>query len=812
MAQVFANTALVRHRGSCICTGIGTRRELSGFRLSDWEGGQKRHGRAFGLVSHRSVRQRAGAARRAEVWPEHLRHRRSEYLFRTVPKPRISEYEGDGWQIVKKNKASCRMKRRKSHDVWFEDRVWAMLAKLGWTWMNEDRKFRLRHTKTEDDRGRQIDVFAADAETALFVECKSAVEPRRASPSFAQDIQEISDIRKGVNDSLRKAFGRKRKTAWLFFTRNYRVSEADQERFREKNIFHIPEDELSYYEQLVAHLGPVAKYQLFGRLFDDQIIPELDTRVPALRAKVAGRTMYSFLVEPALLLKVGYVLHRTSTIAGDLDRYQRLVSRARLRGIRRYIVQEGGFFPNSVIVNIRAKSRLRFDLGGGGDHASETVLGILHLPQKYHSAMIIDGQHRLFGYGQTDERWTHKIPVVAFVNLPGQEQADMFVTINATQRSVPQNLLMTLRAAFDWGSTDPSEAKYAAEVRLVEDLNNRSDSMLCDRIVLAEEVKDDRRCLTLRYLQREGLKRTNLLASVRNGALVKGHCWAGDWEKTVRRGYRVLNACFETLYLFVEEQWKRGSGPGGFVATNASVAGLVIVIDQILAHLVTIAEVKPAAMTKEQICEALQPYLASIGRYLQRLDQAAISRMKSFGGGSAKNRVAREYQNAVNADHERFEPEGFRQWKKESTLMFNREVKPLCERLNEGLSRYVRKRMKEAYGQLKWLEALPDEVAKKAFEREVAEGYKEPRENYIDLADYEKIVEKNSPKVFDLAVFTAPEQKGGSKRQRLAWFAKLLRVRNKTAHPERDPVTEEECREIRDLDAWLSSRLDDGGS
>ena len=594
-----------------------------------------------------------------------LRLRRSPHVFRTVPKTRISEYESDGWEIAKKNKNSCRMRKLKTHDVMFEDRVWAMLARLGWTWMNEDRNFRLQHTKMQNDRGKQIDVFAMDTETALFVECKSASERRQASPSFAQDIHEISDIRKGVSDTLRKATGNKPKTAWLFFTRNYRVGETDQERFRQKNIFHMPEDELSYYEQLAAHLGPVAKYQLFGRLFEGQTIRELDTRVPALRAKVAGHTMYSLLIEPELLLKIGYVLHRTSAVASDLDRYQRLVSKARLREIRRYIVQEGGFFPNSIIVNIRTKSRLRFDLGGGGNHASETALGILHLPQKYHSAMVIDGQHRLFGYGQTEERRTHKIPVVAFTNLPGQQQADMFVTINATQRSVPQNLLMTLRAGFDWDSDDPSEAKYAAEVKLVEDLNNHADSMLHHRIVLAEESKDDERCLTLRYLQKEGLRRTNLVASVPQGKkLVKGHCWSGNWTKTVRKGYRVLNACFETLHGFAEQQWKRGGGPGGFVATNASVAALVIVIDEVLTHLVKTSGLRLGMMSAEQIRDALRPYLESIGRYLQTLDQAAISRMRSFGGGSAKTRVAREYQNAINSEHDAFEPEGFQQWKK----------------------------------------------------------------------------------------------------------------------------------------------------
>ena len=748
-----------------------------------------------------------GLIRELEISRE-LRIRRSQYVFVTIPKACISEYEDAGWTIAKKNKKSCRMRKPKAHDVLLEDRTWVMLSKLGWTWMNKDRNFRLRHAKNEKDKGKQIDVFATDDETVLIAECKSAEERRTTPTSFAKDIQEISAIKKGVDGTLRKAFGTKRKMAWLFFTHNHRVGEADQERFKEKNVFHIPEDELSYYEKLVEHLGPVAKYQLFGRLFEDQDIPELDTRIPALRAKTAGHVMYSFLIEPELLLKIGHVLHRTSATSSDLSKYQRLVNKSRVREIQRFIEKENGFFPNSIILNIRAKSKMQFDLAGGGEHASETTLGVLHLPRKYHSAMIIDGQHRLFGYGQTKERLNHMIPVVAFQNLRGEDQANMFITINAKQKSVPKNLLMTLRAEFDWDSRVPSEAKHAAEVKLVEQLNDQPNSVLYKRVVLSEESKSEERCLTLRYLQNEGLKRTELLATVRQGQLIKGHCWAGNWEKTVKKGYRLLNACFETLQGFVEEQWKKGSGPGGFAVTNASITALVLVIDEVLAHLVKTKGLNLKTLTVEQVHKGLAAYLNSIGQFLASLDPAKISEMRSYGGGGAKNRIAREYQNAINHDNTDFNPEGFSQWKKESTRLFNDKVKPLCERLNTRLSGYVRKKMKEAYGEKHWQEKLPPEVVKKAFDRRVSEDYKEPLENYVDLADYEKIIEKNSKEVFDIDVFTAPEQKGGSNKKKLEWFGSLLRVRNKTSHPERAAVTEEEYETIRELDAWLFPRLD----
>ena len=121
-----------------------------------------------------------GLIRELEISRE-LRIRRSQYVFVTIPKACISEYEDAGWTIAKKNKKSCRMRKPKAHDVLLEDRTWVMLSKLGWTWMNKDRNFRLRHAKSEEDKGKQIDVFAADDETAIIAECKSVAARGRST-------------------------------------------------------------------------------------------------------------------------------------------------------------------------------------------------------------------------------------------------------------------------------------------------------------------------------------------------------------------------------------------------------------------------------------------------------------------------------------------------------------------------------------------------------------------------------------------------------------------------------------------------------
>ena len=740
-----------------------------------------------------------------------LYRRRSRYIFETVPndKERIQKSQDDGWEIQKRNKKSVRLKKLKAYDVALEDRVWTLLAKLGWEWMNKDRTFRLDYAKTK--QGKQIDVFAADSETVLIVECKSTKSWKPGT--FRDEILEVQGLKKGVNGTIRQAFSTTPKTAWLFVTQNYRISDDTLKHFTTNNIHHISEGELSYYEQLVDHLGPVAKYQLFGRLFSGMEIPELDTRFPALRGKAGGHVIYCFLVEPELLLKVGYVLHRTSELElEDVQSYQRLVSKARMKDIKKFL-DEGGYFANSILLNIRSNRRggLHFDLAGGGDHASNTDIGIVHLPKTYQSAMIIDGQHRLFGYGHTERRKTDMLPVVAFCNLPGEEQQELFVDINAKQKPVPKNLLMTLMAAFDFDSDMPSIAKPAAVTRLIEVMNSDKGSYLYKRIVLAEEKRTAAVSVTLRYLQGEGLNKTSILASVDNGKLIEGHCWTKNWSGTVRKAYKFLNLCMSTIYE-VEElktQWDRGSGPGGFVAMNASLSALFIAIDEVLAHLVKTKGVRPSTLSPEELHKKVRPHLDDVALFLMSLDDSSIERLRSFGGGGAVKRILRHYQYAIYKSDNTFTPEGLLQWNKESTLVYTDKTEPLTTAINIALKDYCWKKMQDVHGRRRWLDYIPMDI-KTHIEKEFRNrGRKEPQENYLNLIHYKDIILDNAGDVFDIGVFTSPEQKGKSIRakKKLDWFFQISDARSKCTHPEREIVTEEAYNFVREVYDWLLPRL-----
>jgi len=209
-----------------------------------------------------------------------IRRRKDKFIYETVKKTRLNEYEDDGWEVAKENVNTYRMKKPKVHDVLFEDRVWALFARLGFEHMNKDRNFKIRYSKEKEIPGKQIDVFATDSETVIIVECKSAETRKRTS--FSKDIAEIGHLKEPIFNTIKKHYApQKPKITWLFATNNYIVSKPDKLRLEENNIFYFSQDDIQYYEHLVDLLGSVARYQLFGSIFRNQSILGLNYSTPA---------------------------------------------------------------------------------------------------------------------------------------------------------------------------------------------------------------------------------------------------------------------------------------------------------------------------------------------------------------------------------------------------------------------------------------------------------------------------------------------------------------------------------------------------
>jgi len=745
----------------------------------------------------------SGPALRSE-----LRKRRSAYLHETVKKALVDGYREDGWDVERVNRGSTRMRKLKAVDVAFEDRVWTLLAGLAFSTLNRDRNFELPYGGGVGER-RQFDVFAADDECLLLVECKATGSEDRKT-SFKGEIEGLVGVRPGILSTLKKSYP-DHKVKFILATSGYAVGGADRDRLAAAEIAHFAEDAVSYYEELSHHLGVAARFQLLGALLAGKKIPGMETQVPAIEGRMGGHRFYSFSIEPEKLLKIGYVLHRSKASTDLMPTYQRLIKKTRLKSVREFVT-DGNFFPNSIVINIDAGKRgLRFDRAEGVVEGTKSRLGVLHLPQSYRSAYVIDGQHRLYGYAGTELAATETLPVVAFVNLGRTDQLRLFMQINENQKSVPKNLRNTLNASLLWDVDDLSLRSKALKLQLAQDLGECRHSPLYGRVVIGENRPTATCCITIDTI-RIGLDRGNFCGRFTATEVVQdGSFYKGSNESTMAILVPFLYAAFSRLREGLPAQWALGNAPGGFVFINAGIESLLRVLSDVVDHLVAREKVNPKTLPTDELMEYVDYYLDPVIAYLRDLspDESVDLRQRYGSGGRAK--YWRSLQRAVHEQRPEFDPEGMGDYWVEQAQNFNREALDMVLALERFMNNDFRVRLEGKYGDRWFKVGVPDKVYAAAFalaaqknrDRDTADEV-EPWDclvliHYREIATYS---DKQWKELFEKR-YTKPgdEQKRG-RDARTTWMVELNRIRNELAHPAYG-VKETEYQFLRELTEWL---------
>jgi len=739
-----------------------------------------------------------------------LKTRNRTYDQLTINKLLLPQYKSSGWSTVKENKNTFVIRTPKPHDKAFEDRVWTCLAKMGFEEMNGTSSLKLVYLTSANVPGRKLDVYAADKETVIIVECKSAEELKKKN--LQTIINDFITVKNGSAPFLQKLYqGEKRKVKFILATNNIILSENDKERLSSENIEYFNQDDIDYYEQLIERLGQASKYQLLGRLFKNQEIPQLANKVPAIKGKMGGYTYYSFSLEPEKLLKIGYILHRTETNTED-DGYQRMVSKSRLKEIEQFLDSEDedeqGFFPNSIIINISTPKEdpLNFDRLTCNHDSDITEPVILHLPKKYHSAFIIDGQHRLYGYANSKWKYKNSIPVVAFENLPPEKQVELFVQINSKQKPVPKTVLIPIAADLMWNSDKPKDAISSVKAKLVQKLGEKDNSPLYKRIVLNENPKSEVTCITQDYIISYGFNKSNYFPKYQKNSVVSlGHLFVDPKNA----GYsKMLDKCYNffiTIFSYVEEklnlQWRIGNGEGGLISTNIGVLIIIRITDNIIDHLIEKNSLNPINTSYNETANQTFKYLDCIITYISTLDHQKIKQIKSMGTSAAGiENLIRELQKRVNEKYSDFNPKGLDQWIKDNSGEFNEDSKSLTEKLEYAIRENIFEILKQKYGERWWLEGVHKEIQKKSAIMAIEKGNEEPHWNFLFLLDYKKIVYDNW--IIFKETYADPEIKSGKENQ-IKWFDQLNEIRNKVSHPGRARVTESESLFLKKLDEWL---------
>ncbi|MGY8911207.1 MAG: DGQHR domain-containing protein, partial [Flavobacteriales bacterium] len=413
--------------------------------------------------------------------------KKSEYQHLSVDHALVEDYLKEGWEIEGKPlKTKTKIRKSKIHSKKFEDDIWCQIYNLGYRTLNFDENFVLPFSKNEEDK-KQIDIIAVNDETILLVECKSNEKLIKA-PSFKDEFDHLENRMDGFVKSLKQIFGTDKKIKFIFATRNLRINadSEDLKRLENTNSFYYNNNTYDYINNLIKNYKNASFYQFLGLVFKNEIINLNKIEIPAVNGKMGQKDYFMFSIEPSLLLKMGFILHRTRANESEFPTYQRLLVPSRLKGITKFI-DEGGYFPNSIIINFNTKkNKIKFE-PHSKSNSSNSRTGMLKIPNAYGIAYIIDGQHRVYGYANSKYVENNTIPVVAFNGLDSIEQLEIFMDINQNQKAVSPSLRLDLEEDLYWDSDRADSRLKALRSSIIKKLGNSESSPLFNKISVGED-------------------------------------------------------------------------------------------------------------------------------------------------------------------------------------------------------------------------------------------------------------------------------------------------------------------------------------
>jgi DNA sulfur modification protein DndB len=268
----------------------------------------------------------------------------------------------------------------------------------------------------------------------------------------------------------------------LFVATGHALSEEQKTYALERGACVWGEEELAYFEAVSEAIGTYAKYEIIHSL-GLKTHEEKDThKVLAIRltqpTSRSGSELFMFTLSPERLLKTCVVYRRAQ---GNSAAYQRILRKNRLPKVQSFVTRPDSLLPTDLIVYLDEKVTVdRIQLGELKDKENRPItvskskggeLVVLNIPMEYASLELVDGQHRLYGFVNTDPatRKEFNLVVLGMKGLSQKQRRDTFVAINDNSRRMDANLVAYLKY-----TTDDSECQKSSElmaIRIAVDLN-----------------------------------------------------------------------------------------------------------------------------------------------------------------------------------------------------------------------------------------------------------------------------------------------------------------------------------------------------
>jgi len=732
-------------------------------------------------------------------------------LTKTVRRSKIDNFVSEGWSIEKENEESIRIIKNKDHTNIFKDRVWSLYYKMGFTYLSGDDSVSFI-PKLSDGFKNTIDLVAIDDEVVVATEIRSR-ENYGKDAKFDQLLKSfalikekfIRDIKSQYPSDLKKQF------AFSFFISNITLTDNERATAKQNSIILFDNNDLLYYENLISHIGKAAKYQFLADLLPGKRVSGLHIKIPAIKAKMGGSNCYTFSISPEYLLKIAYVAHRSKGKLSDVSTYQRMMNKSKLKNIRSYI-NNAGIFPTNIILNLE-KSKVSFQKikqeSIVNDDLDSGILGWLDITPTYKSAWIIDGQHRLFAYSDSEFSKDGKLSVLAFEGLTPSKQAELFIDINAKQKRVSQSLLQEIYAELHWDS-DKYEDKVAAIVsKLIQDLGKDPESKLFQRIQTNDIKKDSKRCISLTSIYSEIEKSKFHIAKEKNGEVTEfGPLWAGDNNLTLKRTSYIIKNWLLIVTDPVKDWWDKGSADGGGLAMNDGVVTCIKLLKSVFDHLEK-DNIKLIQKDNASLLKMIKPYGDILGEYLKSFNDDSRKRFRDLRGIQGITSRTRKCQLALRDKFPSFNPLGLEEFLREEKLQTRETAKKLLDEIEEILQAFIIEELKTEFGPTDnewWALGVPKNIRTKVSQLWEEDDRKRGGiEHYLNLIHYREIIENNWILFQNILGYG----KGNiSKQKKTEWLHFINEQRKIIAHASSGrQVKVDDLNQIELYHSWLNEQI-----
>lgn len=463
----------------------------------------------------------------------------------------------------------------------------------------------------------------------------------------------------------------------------------------------------------------------------------------------------------------------------------------------------------------RVNSRGKFNVPYG------RKLGILHIPKRYRSAYIIDGQHRLYGYSDSKYASTNTVPVVAFVDLDRTEQIKLFMDINENQKAVPKSLRVTLNADMLWESKDPNERRQALRSKIAQMLGEEPTSPLRSRVIIGEAEAVPGRCITIEAIQ-AALKKCNFFNTYsKKGELIsKGSFDLEDNQESCDLFYPFIEKCFLYIRENCLDEWNKGDKEDGMLTINRGIHGIIRVLDDLVNMLVEKGMIHPKNQDVEDMFVLLKYYLKPLTEYINGLTTEQRKEIKKVFGGGGDVRFWRAYQKAIADVRVDFKPEGLDEYWLNEAKTFNDETRIMIGEIENKLKTIISDSLQEYFGTSWLVKGLPKNTYtkakkladEKAYDLQLNSGDDAEDVNvwdFVSLADYVSIVTngKNWSSFFEEMLVRPEETRiAGGKEAKTQWILRLSAIKNKLSK-ESYSVPVDEYSYVKSVYDWIMEML-----